>query len=102
MFTICFLIRRAVAIQEAALHCSSYTRAGGTETVCKHNLCHSEMSESHRLLLRLQQHAVILLLTSASLAALRNITEFARERIFVWFVVGLIFLLLAKTQEFPE
>lgn len=83
------------------LHCSSYTGAGGTEKVCKHNLCYLEMSESHRSL-RLQQRAVIFLLTSASLAALRNVTEVARERIFVWFVVGLIFLLLAKTQEFPE
>lgn len=96
MFTIWFLIR------EAALHCSSYTGVGGIETVCKHNLCRSEISESHRLLLRLRQRAVILLLTSASLAAPRNITEFARERIFVWFVVGLVFLLLAKTQEFPK
>jgi len=82
-------------MKEAVLHGSPCTGAGGTETVCKHNLC-------HRSLLRLQQRAVVFLLTSASRAALRNITEFSGERIFVWFLVGLIFLLLVKTQEFPE
>lgn len=96
MFTICFVIGRAGPTQEAVLHCSPYTGAGGTE-VCKHSLCHSGMSKN-----RLRQRAAIFLLTSASLAAPRNITEFARERIFVGLVVGLVFLLLAKTQEFPE